>query len=60
MTATVPSLRMLLEEAAQQAYDQGGRWEKQCACRKMIGLRVDSSCWLDRKAPPRTWHLVER
>lgn len=40
MTATVPSLRMLLEEAAQQAYDQGGRWEKQCACRKMIGLRL--------------------
>lgn len=47
-------------EAAQQAYEQGGRWEKQCAYRKMMGLGVDSSGWLDGKAPPWTWHLVER
>lgn len=60
MIATVPSLCMSLEEAAQPAYEQGERWEKQCAYRKMVGLRVDSSGCLDGKAPPRTWHLVER
>lgn len=54
MIATVPSLCMSLEEAAQPAYEQGGSWEKQCAYRKMVGLRVDSSGCLDGKAPPRT------
>lgn len=59
MIATMPALCMLLEEAAHQAYEQRGRWERQYVCRKMMGFGVDSLGCVDGKALLSTWHLVK-
>lgn len=60
MIAMRPALLTLPEEAVQRASEPGGRWERECIHRKMVGFRVDHLGWVNRKVPLRPWHLVAR
>lgn len=59
MLAVIAALYTFLAEAVQQAYEQGGRGERQYVPRKIIGFRVDDLGWVNEKASLRAWHLVK-